>query len=94
MSTKRDIKELEKQCLEAEKIFKTLQEQLAQAMKEEEEAKKAKLAAEKQKRYDAVVSAYEKFEELRTKYVDDYGSFTFKTNDENFNWVFQSLGLF
>lgn len=94
MSTKKDIKELEKQCLEAEKIFKTLQEQLTQAKKEEEEAKKAKLAAEKQKRYDAIVSAYERFEELRTKYVDDYGSFTFKTKKENYDWLFQSLGLF
>ena len=39
---------------------------------EEEQAKKAKLEAEKQKRYDAIVVAYDKFEE-------DYGAFTLKS---------------
>lgn len=44
---------------------------------EEEAAKKAKLEAEKKKRYDEVIDAYKRFEELRTKYVDDYGCFVF-----------------
>jgi hypothetical protein len=52
---------------------------------EEAEAKKAKLAAEKEARYKEVVDAYENFEELRDKYVDDYGSFTFETGSGLFS---------
>lgn len=65
---------------------------------EEEEKKKTKLAAEKEARHKEVTDAYENFEELKTKYVNDYGSFTFKrTKDADTNdveWVFKSLGLF
>jgi hypothetical protein len=63
----------------------------------EEEAKhKAKLAAEKEDRYLEVVHAYENFEELRSKYVDDYGRFTFEpkcTDGDLCDWVFRSMGL-
>ena len=93
---KLNIEELEKQCLEAEKAFKTLHKQLAQARKEEEEAKRVKLAAEKDARYKEVIDAYENFEELRSKYVDDYGSFTFKytSGDADLcDWALKSLGL-
>ena len=65
--------------------------------KEKEKARKAKLAAEKDARYKEVIHAYENFEELRSKFVDDYGSFTFKTEnkgDELCDWVFKSLGIF
>ena len=46
---------------------------------EEEQAKKAKLEAQKQKRYDEVVDAYKTFYKLRSEYIDDYGTFVFKT---------------
>ena len=46
---------------------------------EEERAKQAKLAAEKQKRYDEVVEAYKTFNDLKSAYIKDYGSFVFKT---------------
>lgn len=82
MEKKLNIEELEKQCLEAEKNFKKLKEQFNEAKKAEKEAKKAKLEAEKQARYDAVVDAYKKFEDLKTKYVDDYGYFTFETKNK------------
>lgn len=65
-------------------------------IKIEEEAKqKAKLAAEKEARYKEVVDAYENFEELRIKYVDDYGRFTFKTNKETevYDMILHSLRL-
>lgn len=56
---------------------------------EEEAAQKAKLAAEKDARYKEVVDAYENFEELRSKFVDDYGYFTFETETEISNfWDF------
>lgn len=79
MATKKKltIEELEEQCLEAEKAFKTLHEQLIQAKKEEEEAQRAKLQAEKEARYKEVVDAYENFAELKDAYVADYGYFTF-----------------
>ena len=62
-------------------------------IKMEEEAK---LAAEKDARYQEVVHAYENFEELRSKYVEDYGRFTFKTksNDEEVcDFILKSFGL-
>ena len=43
----------------------------------EQEERKAKLKGEKDARYKEVIDAYENFEELRSKYVEDYGSFTF-----------------
>ena len=98
MATKKtNVEELEQQYLESEKTTKMLLEKFLQAKKEEEEKKKAKLEAEKQKRYDEVVDAYEKFAELKSKFVDDYGSFMFKTTNGRYNemsdWVLASLGL-
>ena len=46
---------------------------------EEEKTKKTKLEAEKQKRYDEVVDVYKQFDKLKSEYIDDYGSFVFKT---------------
>ena len=83
MATKKfNIEELEQQCLEAEKAFKALHEQLSKAKKEEEEIKKAKLEEEREMRYDEVIKAYKTFEKLRGKYVDDYGYFTFEKKGE------------
>lgn len=92
MEKKFTIEELEKQCLKAEKTFQDLKEQLILAKKEEEESRQAKLMAEKSARYKEVIDAYENFEELRSKYVDDYGYFTFETKSGN-DWVLASLGL-
>ena len=79
MNEKINIEELEKQCLEAEKNFKTLHEQLAQAKKEEKEERDAKLRAEVDARYKEVIDAYDKFAELRRNFVNDYGYFTFRS---------------
>jgi hypothetical protein len=97
MEKKFNIEELEKQYLEAEKNCKALHEQLTQARKEEEEAKKAKLEAEKQSRYDEIIAAYKHFERLRSEYVDDYGYFTFETTNKNkdsHSWFWNSISLF
>ena len=53
---------------------------------EEKERAKAKIAAEKEARYKEVIDAYENFEELRSKFVEDYGSFTFKTASNLPHW--------
>ena len=97
MATKKvNIEELEQQFFEAEKTYRFLYEQLEKAKKEEEDAKKEKLKAEKQKRYDAVVDAYNKFEKLRIAYVDDYGYFTFESTDkkgDSHSWFWKTIGL-
>jgi hypothetical protein len=94
MEKKMNIEELEKQCLQAEEAFKTLHEQLVKARKEEEEAKQEKLRAEKENRYKEVIGAYENFEELRGKYVNDYGSFSFtNSNSDGYSWFFNSIGV-
>ena len=95
MATKKmSISELEQQYLEAEKNFNTLREQYAQAKKEEEEAKQAKLAAEKEYRHKEVINAYENFKELENKFVKDYGSFEFKTDkyDDVFDFLWKRAG--
>ena len=76
--------------------YKALGEELEAREKAEAEERKAKLAAEKDARYKEVVHAYENFEELRSKYVEDYGRFTFKTksNDEEVcDFILKSFGL-
>lgn len=83
MENKINIEELERQCLEAEKNFRILHDQLTKAKKNEEEIKIAKIRAEKETRYKEVIDAYENFEELRSKFVDDYGSFTFGKSYSN-----------
>ena len=61
---------------ELEKLYQDIEAELERREQEE----KNKLKAEKDARYKEVIDAYENFEELRSKYVDDYGSFTFKTS--------------
>ena len=61
------------------------------------EERNAKLRAEKDARYKEVIDAYEKFEKLRTAYVDDYGYFTFETNNkkgDSHSWYWMTHGLF
>ena len=86
MATKKEftIEELEAQ-------YKALGEELEARKKAEKEEREARLKAEKDARYKEVLDAYENFEELRDKYVNDYGSFTFRTNNGTssvWRWVF------
>ena len=64
---------------ELKKLYEDLGAELRRREMEEEEIKKAKLAAEKYTRYEEVMNAYDNFEELRSKFVEDYGHFTFGT---------------
>ncbi len=91
MEKKMSIKDLEKQYVEAEAKVKELYEQLTKAKKEDEDAKRAKLKAEKEARYKEVIDAYENFEELRTNFVNDYGHFTFKTSSDWWKWFFNEV---
>ena len=59
---------------------------LEMELERREQEEKDKLKAEKDARYKEVIDAYENFEELRSTYVEDYGSFTFKTTSNLPNW--------
>ncbi len=90
MEKKLTIKELEAQ-------YKAIGEELEARKKAEAEEKNAKLRAERDARYKEVIHAYENFEELRTKFVDDYGYFTFETSnkrDGSHSWFWNTIGLF
>lgn len=65
-----------------ENMIQKLTKELKRRDQEEEE----KLIAEKEARYKEVIDAYDNFEELRSKYVEDYGSFTFKTTSNLPHW--------
>ena len=71
---------------ELEAKYKALGEELEARKKAEAEERNAKLRAVKDARYKEVINAYENFEELRSKYVEDYGSFTFKTTGNLPHW--------
>lgn len=87
MNERINIEELEKQCLEAEKNFKILHEQLTQMKKEEKEAKQAKLRLEKETRKKEVEDAFDKYIKLHKAYEKDYGRPTPSINFINeFPW--------
>ena len=67
---------------ELQKMYQDLGAELARRA----QAEKDKIRAEKETRYKEVIDAYENFEELRSKYVEDYGSFTFKTTSNLPHW--------
>ena len=76
--------------------YKAMGEEIAKREKAEAEERKAKLKAERESRYNEVIDTYKKFEKLKSKFIDDYGSFTFKIESEDediCDWVFKSLSL-
>jgi hypothetical protein len=79
MEQKFTIEELEAQ-------YEALGAEIESRKKAYAEERNAKLRAEKEARYKGVIDAYENFEELRTKYVEDYGSFTFKATSNLPHW--------
>lgn len=81
---------------ELKKQYEDLGRQIEEQEKAEKKAKEEKLKAERQARYNEVVDAYKKFEELRIKYVDDYGYFTFETKSRDrrvSSWILEALDL-
>lgn len=78
MEEKLTIKELEAK-------YRALGEELEARKRAEAEERRARLKAEQDVRYKEVIDAYENFEELRSKYVDDYGYFTFNSDGITFS---------
>jgi biopolymer transport protein ExbD len=66
--------------------LKKLYQELEAELERREQEEKNRLRAEKEVRYKEVIDAYENFEELRIKFVEDYGSFTFKTTSNLPHW--------
>lgn len=75
MEKKLTIKELEAK-------YKALGEELESRKKAEAEERKAKLVAEKDARFKEVIEAYKHADALRDAVVDDYGYFTYETEDD------------
>lgn len=75
---------------ELQELYETLGTELKARRKAEAEERNARLKAEREERYNEVVEAYKAFEGLRSKYVDDYGYFTFEQTarvPSLFNWL-------
>lgn len=88
MDKKINIEELEKQCLEAEKNFKKLSEQLNTAKKEEEQKRAEKLAAEEEARYQEVMEAKDNYLRILKAYINDYGTITIKNDYSKLEPIF------
>ena len=81
MANKKDLttEELRNAVEEAKKNFEMLNKQLNQAIKEEEDKKKAQLALEKDSRKKEVDDALNNCKELLNAYVRDYGIYSSDT---------------
>jgi hypothetical protein len=86
MEKKTNIQELEKQCLEAEENFKALNNLLTKAKKEEEEAKKAELERQKDKRLKEIKDVEKHLNELYKSYIEDYGYLKIETKTDDYDW--------
>lgn len=75
--------ELTLQELEAQ--YKKLGEQIAKKKKDEEERKKAELALEKEKRKQELDDARAHYNDLFSKYIQDYGTYTI--DGDNYVWA-------
>lgn len=87
MSTKKEytIEELEAQYKLAEEKRNVLKQQIEQKKKEEKELREAKLALEKDVRKKEVDDACNKYIELLKAYMEDYGAYSYISNDNIFD---------
>ena len=67
---------------ELEAKYKALGEELEARKKAEAEERNAKLRAEKDARFKEVIEAYKHADALRDAVVEDYGYFTYESEDE------------
>jgi len=83
--------ENEKDCLNAEKEYKAKVEAEEKRKKELADSRKTR-AKEVEDAYKAVIDAQKRYNELKNKFVDDFGSFhmTFSTTDD-FHSLFSDL---
>ena len=72
----------EKDCLEAEKIFKE-KEKKKKAAEEKKAAERSERAKEVEKAYEKVVEANKAYRDVLNKFIKDYGSFHMTYSDTN-----------
>lgn len=65
--------------------LKKMYQDLGAELERREQEEKDKLKAEKDARYKEVIDAYENFEKLRSKYIEDYSYFTFDNDGITFS---------
>lgn len=87
MSTKKEytIEELEAQYKLAEEKRNILKQQIEQKKREEKELREAKLEAEKEMRKKEVNEALNKYMALLGAYIDDYGIYSYTSDDDIFD---------
>lgn len=87
MSTKKEytIEELEVQYKLADEKRNALKQQIEQKKKEEEELRETKLAIEKDARKKEVDEAFEKYKMLLKAYMNDYGVYSYTSDDDIFD---------
>lgn len=85
MATKKEytIEELEAQYKMAEENQKALKNEIEKRKKEEAKLRDAKLAAEKDARKAEVDASIAHCKELIKKYMNDYGIYSFHTDDDS-----------
>ena len=85
MSTKKEytIEELEAQYKLAEEKINAIKQQIEQKKKEEEDLKKAKYDMEKKARKKEVDDAVEKAIKLVDAWTNDFGIYSYKSDDDN-----------
>lgn len=83
--------ENEKDCLDAEKEYKAKVEEEEKRKKELADSRKIR-AKEVEDAYKAIIDAQKHYNELKNKFVEDFGSFhmTFSTTDD-FHSLFSDL---
>ncbi len=67
---------------ELEAAYKAMGEELEARKKAEAEVRNAKLKAEKDARFKEVIEAYKHADALRDAVVEDYGYFTYESDEE------------
>ena len=72
----------EKDCLEAEKIFKE-EEKKKKAAEEKKAAERSERAKEVEKAYEKVVEANKAYRDVLNRFIKDYGSFHMTYSDTN-----------
>ena len=77
------LEQLQEELLQAQKAYDIAKKLDDQKKKEEEERKKAELAAGKEKRYQEIKEAEKKLIELKKAFIEDYGSYYYVSSHDD-----------
>lgn len=77
------LEQLQEELLQAQRAYDIAKKLDDQKKKEEEEKKKAELAAVKEKRYQEIKEAEKKLIELKKAFIEDYGSYYYVSSHDD-----------